>query len=175
VFYFQKLLSVPWLAIQRIFQRHNIDFSYPRVQPSTMTGHFRSSQSLASFPSLPQFSEFMKPCRFEGEIQHLEVQGEIPPEIDGTFYRVMPDPQFPPFVENDPVCSPLRMYRCIGLPRKRSGSMATAISVPSESRTGVVTSSNVMFGLKSFSVSGRRKRRWWGNTVTSTQTLWNLR
>ena len=72
-----------------------------------MAGHFRASQSSTSFPSLPQFSGFMKPCRFEGEIQHLEVSGEIPPEIDGTFYRVMPDPQLPPFVENDPVGSPL--------------------------------------------------------------------
>jgi carotenoid cleavage dioxygenase-like enzyme len=55
------------------------------------------------FPDKPQFSGFMKPCRFEGEIQNLEVRGAIPAEIDGTFYRVMPDPQLPPFVENDPV------------------------------------------------------------------------
>ena len=45
----------------------------------------------------------MKPCRFEGEAQFLEVEGTVPPELDGTFYRVMPDPQFPPFVENDAV------------------------------------------------------------------------
>ena len=45
----------------------------------------------------------MKPCRFEGEVQNLEVYGEIPKEIDGTFYRVMPDPAFPPFIDNDPV------------------------------------------------------------------------
>ncbi|CAI7637745.1 unnamed protein product [Penicillium manginii] len=43
----------------------------------------------------------MKPCRFEGEVQNVEVHGSIPPEINGTFYRVMPDPQFPPFIEND--------------------------------------------------------------------------
>lgn len=55
----------------------------------------------------------MKPCRFEGEIQHLEVCGEIPREIDGTFYRVMPDPQLPPFVDNDPVGIPPRMQRCV--------------------------------------------------------------
>jgi carotenoid cleavage dioxygenase len=55
------------------------------------------------FPDYPQFSAFMKPCRVEGEVPNLEVYGEIPPEIDGTFYRVMPDPQFVPFIENDPV------------------------------------------------------------------------
>ena len=55
------------------------------------------------FPDRPQFSGFMRPCRVEGEVPNLEVYGEIPPDIDGSFYRVMPDPQFPPFIENDPV------------------------------------------------------------------------
>ncbi|PYH76827.1 putative lignostilbene dioxygenase [Aspergillus uvarum CBS 121591] len=54
------------------------------------------------FPDRPQFSGFMKPCRMEGEVSQLEVYGTIPPEIDGVFYRVMPDPQQPPFVEDDP-------------------------------------------------------------------------
>ncbi|OQE29145.1 hypothetical protein PENFLA_c004G05205 [Penicillium flavigenum] len=54
------------------------------------------------FPDRPQFSDFMKPCRFEGEVQNLEVHGDLPIDIDGTFYRVMPDPQLPPFIDNDP-------------------------------------------------------------------------
>lgn len=58
---------------------------------------------MAHFPDLPQFSGFMKPCRFEGEVQHLEIYGDLPKDINGTFYRVMPDPQLPPRVENDPV------------------------------------------------------------------------
>ncbi|KAH6620596.1 carotenoid oxygenase [Boeremia exigua] len=52
-----------------------------------MSGHFKSTKGLSAFPKRPQFSGFMKSCRFEGEIQHLEVRGEIPQEIDGTFYR----------------------------------------------------------------------------------------
>lgn len=60
--------------------------------------------SLSHFPNRPQFSGFMKPCRVEGDIQHLEVYGEIPKNIAGTFYRVMPDPQLPPFIQDDPVC-----------------------------------------------------------------------
>ncbi|KAI5919538.1 carotenoid oxygenase [Camillea tinctor] len=69
-----------------------------------MAGHFRSSNVPApkAFPEKPQFSDFMKPCRFEGEAMNLEIIGTIPRELDGTFYRVMPDPQFPPFIENDP-------------------------------------------------------------------------
>lgn len=71
-----------------------------------MAGHYRSTQAPTAFPVLPQFSEFMKPCRFEGEIQNLPFHGNISQEIDGTFYRVMPDPQLPPFIENDPVRMP---------------------------------------------------------------------
>lgn len=55
------------------------------------------------FPDRPQFSGFMKPCGLEGEVSDLEIYGEIPDDIDGTFYRVMPDPQLPPFIQDDPV------------------------------------------------------------------------
>ncbi|KAJ6145039.1 Carotenoid oxygenase [Penicillium chermesinum] len=54
-----------------------------------------ASSAPQHFPDRPQFSDFMKPCRFEGEVRHLEVHGDLPNDIDGTFYRVMPDPQFP--------------------------------------------------------------------------------
>ncbi|TDZ68065.1 Lignostilbene-alpha,beta-dioxygenase isozyme III [Colletotrichum trifolii] len=70
-----------------------------------MAGHFRASLAAPprqAFPDRPQFSGFMKPCRFEGEVRNLEVVGTLPPELDGTFYRIMPDPQFPPFIDNDP-------------------------------------------------------------------------
>lgn len=49
-------------------------------------------------------SGFMRPVRFEGEITNLEVIGNIPKGIEGTFYRVMPEPHFPSFIPNDPVC-----------------------------------------------------------------------
>lgn len=62
-----------------------------------------------AFPELPQTTGLMRPCRFEGETRFLEIVGEIPADIDGTFYRVMPDPQFPAFVENDPVSLPRRL------------------------------------------------------------------
>lgn len=59
--------------------------------------------SSSAFPNRPQFSGFMRPCRVEGKACNLEVLGQVPKDIDGVFYRVMPDPQFPPFVEDDPV------------------------------------------------------------------------
>ncbi|GAB7355573.1 hypothetical protein MBLNU459_g6045t1 [Dothideomycetes sp. NU459] len=43
------------------------------------------------------------PCRLEGEVGDLVVLGEIPKEIDGTFYRVMVDPYVPPHPKNAPI------------------------------------------------------------------------
>jgi carotenoid cleavage dioxygenase len=44
---------------------------------------------------------FQRPVRIEGEIANLEIEGQIPKSIAGTFYRMMPDPAFPPFIDND--------------------------------------------------------------------------
>lgn len=74
-----------------------------------MAGHLLNAQGqLPSVPRAfrdePQLSGFMRPVRFEVEITNLEVIGEVPKELSGTFYRVMPEPHFPAFVEDDPVC-----------------------------------------------------------------------
>ena len=47
------------------------------------------------------FQGFNSPSRFEGEVFDLEVFGEIPKAIDGTFYRIQPDHRFPPTYEDD--------------------------------------------------------------------------
>lgn len=41
------------------------------------------------------------PGRIETELADLVVYGEIPKEIDGTFYRMMADPFYPPSPENN--------------------------------------------------------------------------
>jgi len=53
------------------------------------------------FPDLPAFRGFQAPSRVECDIGDLEVLGELPPELRGTFYRVGPDPQFAPKMGND--------------------------------------------------------------------------
>lgn len=43
------------------------------------------------FPKTPTFQTIDEPFRFEGEIFDLEVEGRVPSELDGTFFRVGPD------------------------------------------------------------------------------------
>jgi len=53
------------------------------------------------FPDTPTFAGVNAPSRIEVDVDDLEVEGGIPPEIEGTFYRVAADHQFPPRFAND--------------------------------------------------------------------------
>ncbi|KAI0480254.1 carotenoid oxygenase [Xylariaceae sp. FL0804] len=43
------------------------------------------------FPKTPVFASMNQPSGFEGDIFNLEVMGELPKDINGTFYRVQPN------------------------------------------------------------------------------------
>ena len=56
---------------------------------------------MAHFPQTPSFTGFNTPSRVEADIADLQHEGTIPAELDGAFYRVQPDPQFPPMLADD--------------------------------------------------------------------------
>ena len=56
---------------------------------------------MAHFPNTPGFTGQLRPLRLEGDIFDLEVEGEVPEQLNGTFHRVHPDAQLPPLFEND--------------------------------------------------------------------------
>nr|Q53353.1 RecName: Full=Lignostilbene-alpha,beta-dioxygenase isozyme I; Short=LSD-I [Sphingomonas paucimobilis]AAC60447.2 lignostilbene-alpha,beta-dioxygenase [Sphingomonas paucimobilis] len=56
---------------------------------------------MAHFPQTPGFSGTLRPLRIEGDILDIEIEGEVPPQLNGTFHRVHPDAQFPPRFEDD--------------------------------------------------------------------------
>ncbi|KAJ0109795.1 hypothetical protein J7T55_004345 [Diaporthe amygdali] len=58
-------------------------------------------QPEARYPENPFFKGPEAPCRFEAEIYNCMVRGEIPPQIDGTYYRVMPDALWAPLYDDD--------------------------------------------------------------------------
>lgn len=53
------------------------------------------------WPDSPWFTGANTPCRVEADVSDLEVVGTIPAEIDGAFYRVAADHQFPPRFAHD--------------------------------------------------------------------------
>ncbi len=56
---------------------------------------------MSRFPTTPNFQGFMHPARYEADLRDLEVEGTVPAEVKGAFYRVQPDPQFPPLLGDD--------------------------------------------------------------------------
>ena len=56
---------------------------------------------MAHFPESPSFTGFNTPSRIEADIADLVHSGDIPTELSGAFYRVQPDPQFPPKLGDD--------------------------------------------------------------------------
>lgn len=56
---------------------------------------------MAHFPNTLSFTGFNEPSRIEADIADLNIEGEVPRELNGAFYRVQPDPQFPPLLGDD--------------------------------------------------------------------------
>ena len=52
------------------------------------------------FPDTPEYIGLNTPLGEEYEIGSLAVEGRIPPDVEGVFFRAVPDPAFPPFVED---------------------------------------------------------------------------
>ena len=56
-----------------------------------------------SFSKEPGKNGFAAPCRFEADMFDCEVEGELPPDMAGTFYRACYDRQYPARIEGDAV------------------------------------------------------------------------
>lgn len=59
------------------------------------------AQPEVNFPEVPFFQGPEAPCRFEAEVYNCVVRGKIPTEIDGTYYRCMPDWSWAPLYDDD--------------------------------------------------------------------------
>ena len=60
---------------------------------------------MANFPKTIHFTGLNTPVGIEWSARNLEVIGVIPPEIDGAFFRAVPDPAVPPKFDDDIILS----------------------------------------------------------------------
>jgi carotenoid cleavage dioxygenase len=56
---------------------------------------------MAHYPDTRGFTGVLRPIRLECDIHDLEVEGEVPRDLSGTFHRVHPDAQYPPMFDDD--------------------------------------------------------------------------
>lgn len=55
---------------------------------------------MAAFPQHPNYVGLNRPIGEEYDLADLPIEGSLPPEVEGTFFRAVPDPAFPPFIED---------------------------------------------------------------------------
>ncbi len=55
---------------------------------------------MTEFPQTPDYMGLNKPVGAEFDVEDLVVEGTIPAEVEGCFFRAVPDPAFPPFMED---------------------------------------------------------------------------
>jgi carotenoid cleavage dioxygenase-like enzyme len=89
--------------------------------PTTATRDGAVAPSLAPrgrYPDTAAFRGFFAPSRIEADVYDLDVvQGEIPPELYGAFYRAAADTQFPPrnpddiYINGDGMITMIRFER----------------------------------------------------------------
>ena len=48
------------------------------------------------FPEHPQLIGNFAPLRMECDVADLVIRGELPKDLNGSYYRIGPDPQYPP-------------------------------------------------------------------------------
>ena len=60
---------------------------------------------MTSFPNTIDFAGLNQPVGIECSHHDLVVEGAIPDDVRGTFYRAVPDPVFPPLFEDDTALS----------------------------------------------------------------------
>jgi carotenoid cleavage dioxygenase-like enzyme len=62
-------------------------------------------ESKMGYPQTPDFMGLNQPVGKEASFERLAVEGEIPADVRGAFYRAVPDPAFPPKFDDDNVLS----------------------------------------------------------------------
>ena len=56
---------------------------------------------MRKYPDTVEFNGLNRPVRLEVSVRDLDVEGTIPSEIEGAFFRAVPDPAHPPMFEKD--------------------------------------------------------------------------
>ena len=72
----------------------------PTTQPTQQVGTQPPPETM-QWPDTPKFRGFFAPSRIEADVYDLEVEGRIPPELSGAFYRAAADTQYPPRYASD--------------------------------------------------------------------------
>jgi carotenoid cleavage dioxygenase len=127
---------------------------------------------MSGFPETPDYIGLNAPIGQEYELDGLKVEGQIPADVDGVFFRAVPDPAFAPFLEDggavlsgDGMVSALR----IG-----AGRVSFAIRyVQTERHRAEVAAGRALFGRYRNPFTDRPGAAGLDRTVSNTTPVWH--
>jgi len=127
---------------------------------------------MREFPRTLDYSGLNTPIGAEYELPGLEVEGRIPADVEGVFFRATPDPAFPPYMEDSgAVLSGDGMISAIRFSR---GQVSFAIRyVQTERHKAEVAAGRALFGKYRNPFTDRPEVRGVDRTVANTTPVWH--
>jgi carotenoid cleavage dioxygenase len=124
------------------------------------------------FPDTFEYTGLNTPLGEEYEISSLAVEGRIPADVDGVFFRAVPDPAFPPFTEDGgAILSGDGMVSAI---RFAGGKVSCAMRyVQTERHQAEVAAGRALFGKYRNPYTDRPEARGIDRTVANTTPVWH--
>jgi carotenoid cleavage dioxygenase-like enzyme len=127
---------------------------------------------MRAFPHTPEYSGLNEPISEEYELENLAVEGRMPADIEGSFFRAVPDPAFAPFIEDGgAVLSGDGMICAV---RFRAGRVGFAIRyVQTQRHKAEAAAGRALFGKYRNPFTDRPAAAGLDRTVSNTTPIWH--
>lgn len=127
---------------------------------------------MRGYPDTPEYSGLNAPIGQEYDLPELRVEGELPPEVDGAFFRATPDPAFPPFTEDGgAILSGDGMVSAMRFDRGRVG--FSIRYVQTQRHRAELSAGRALFGKYRNPFTDRPEARGVDRTVSNTTPVWH--
>ncbi len=127
---------------------------------------------MTRYPDAPEFTGLNAPLGEEYEIPDLAIEGRIPAGVEGVFFRAVPDPAFPPFVEDG--AAVLSGDGMISTIRIAGGKASFAIRyVQTERHKAEVAAGRALFGKYRNPFTDSPEVKGFDRTVANTTPVWH--
>jgi carotenoid cleavage dioxygenase-like enzyme len=127
---------------------------------------------MSGFPPSPWYTGLNTPLGEEYDLADLTVEGAIPPEVAGTFFRATPDPAYPPFMPDS--AAALSGDGMISALRIADGKASFAMRfVQTERYRAEKAAGRALFGMYRNPFTDKPEANGLDRTVANTTPIWH--
>lgn len=127
---------------------------------------------MSDYPQIPDYMGLNRPVAAEYDLFDLPVEGMIPADVEGCFFRAVPDPAFPPFLEDGGAI--LSADGMISAIRFEGGSVSTSMRYVQTARhKAEVAAGEALFGKYRNPFTDKPAVAGIDRTVANTTPIWH--